>query len=335
MLLLNIRRKESMKKLVLSLSLVLLLGLVGCGKSPVDTVGTGDVDTIGQDTSSEQSVGEDVSDILDRTEGNHDIGDRDEPTWEGPQMVAGPLNLVETDGFIHYEMYDSFYKEDGNYSVDILVPSLDLYNANSEASRSEQVYLLGNYDWNYGDTRPEYYYTIEDGEDKDIFTYELRPVETSVPTQYDPRVMVRISLDTDFIYLDDVEFLIEQQEDTVDDVVSNPNRDKSNSDEITTLVTEDYMGGLARHASTASNDLSINDMIGIRRFIDDRQILTIEVLTKLELDVTDDMTDEDIESLREQGRTESWKYIQDILSVYGLDIFAQELLENGEVPQFD
>lgn len=324
-----------MKKLVLSLSLVLLLGLVGCGKSPVDTVGTGDVDTIGQDTSSEQSVGEDVSDILDRTEGNHDIGDRDEPTWEGPQMVAGPLNLVETDGFIHYEMYDSFYKEDGNYSVDILVPSLDLYNANSEASRSEQVYLLGNYDWNYGDTRPEYYYTIEDGEDKDIFTYELRPVETSVPTQYDPRVMVRISLDTDFIYLDDVEFLIEQQEDTVDDVVSNPNRDKSNSDEITTLVTEDYMGGLARHASTASNDLSINDMIGIRRFIDDRQILTIEVLTKLELDVTDDMTDEDVESLREQGRTESWKYIQDILGVYGLDSFAHELLENGEVHQFD
>ena len=334
MLLLNIRRKESMKRLVLSLSLVLLLGLVGCGKSPVDTVGTGDVDTIGQDTSSEQSVGEDVSDILDRTEGNHDIEDRDEPTWEGPQMVAGPLNLVETDGFIHYEMYDSFYKEDGNYSVDILVPSLDLYNANSKASRSEQVYLLGNYDWNYGDTRPEYYYTIEDGEDKDIFTYELRPVETSVPTQYDPRVMVRISLDTDFIYLD-AEFLLEQQEDTVDDVVSNPNRDKSNSDEITTLVTEDYMGGLARHASTASNDLSLNDMIGIRRFIDDRQILTIEVLTKLELDVTDDMADEDIESLREQGRTESWKYIQDILSVYGLDSFAQELLENGEVPQFD
>lgn len=323
-----------MKRLVLSLSLVLLLGLVGCGKSPVDTVGTGDVDTIGQDTSSEQSVGEDVSDILDRTEGNHDIEDRDEPTWEGPQMVAGPLNLVETDGFIHYEMYDSFYKEDGNYSVDILVPSLDLYNANSKASRSEQVYLLGNYDWNYGDTRPEYYYTIEDGEDKDIFTYELRPVETSVPTQYDPRVMVRISLDTDFIYLD-AEFLLEQQEDTVDDVVSNPNRDKSNSDEITTLVTEDYMGGLARHASTASNDLSLNDMIGIRRFIDDRQILTIEVLTKLELDVTDDMADEDIESLREQGRTESWKYIQDILSVYGLDSFAQELLENGEVPQFD
>lgn len=324
-----------MKRLVLSLSLVLLLGLVGCGKSPVDTVGTGDVDTIGQDTSSEQSVGEDVSDILDRTEGNHDIEDRDEPTWEGPQMVDGPLNLVETDGFIHYEMYDSFYKEDGNYSVDILVPSLDLYNANSEASRSEQVYLLGNYDWNYGDTRPEYYYTIEDGEDKDIFTYELRPVETSIPTQYDPRVMVRISLDTDFIYLDDVEFLLEQQEDTVDDVVSNPNRDKSNSDEITTLVTEDYMGGLARHASTASNDLSINDMIGIRRFIDDRQILTIEVLTKLELDVTDDMVDEDIENLREQGRAESWKYIQDILSVYGLDSFAQELLENGEVPQFD
>ena len=324
-----------MKRLVLSLSLVLLLGLVGCGKSPADTVGTGDVDTIGQDTSSEQSVGEDVSDILDRTEGNHDVEDKDEPTWEGPQMVAGPLNLVETDGFIHYEMYDSFYKEDGNYSVDILVPSLDLYNANSEASRSEQVYLLGNYDWNYGDTRPEYYYTIEDGEDKDIFTYELRPVETSVPTQYDPRVMVRISLDTDFIYLDDAEFLLEQQEDTVDDVVSNPNRDKSNSDEITTLVTEDYMGGLARYTSTVSNDLSINDMIGIRRFIDDRQILTIEVLTKLELDVTDDMTDEDIENLREQGRAESWKYIQDILSVYGLDSFAQELLENGEVPQFD
>lgn len=324
-----------MKRLVLSLSLVLLLGLVGCGKSPVDTVGTGDIDTIGQDTSSEQSVGEDVSDILDRTEGNHDIEDRNEPTWEGPQMVDGPLNLVETDGFIHYEMYDSFYKEDGNYSVDILVPSLDLYNTNSEASRSEQVYLLGNYDWNYGDTRPEYYYTIEDGEDKDIFTYELRPVETSVPTQYDPRVMVRISLDTDFIYLDDVEFLLEQQEDTVDDVVSNPNRDKSNSDEITTLVTEDYMGGLARYASTVSNDLSINDMIGIRRFIDDRQILTIEVLTKLELDVTDNMADEDIESLREQGRAESWKYIQDILSVYGLDSFAQELLENGEVPQFD
>ena len=324
-----------MKRLVLSLSLVLLLGLVGCGKSPVDTVGTGDVDTIGQDTSSEQSVGEDVSDILDRTEGNHDVEDKDEPTWEGPQMVAGPLNLVETDGFIHYEMYDSFYKEDGNYSVDILVPSLDLYNANSEASRSEQVYLLGNYDWNYGDTRPEYYYTIEDGEDKDIFTYELRPVETSVPTQYDPRVMVRISLDTDFIYLDDVEFLLEQQEDTVDDVVSNPNRDKSNSDEVTTLVTEDYMGGLARYTSTVSNDLSINDMIGIHRFIDDRQILTIEVLTKLELDVTDDMADEDIENLREQGRAESWKYIQDILSVYGLDSFAQELLENGEVPQFD
>lgn len=324
-----------MKRLVLSLSLVLLLGLVGCGESPVDTVGTGDVDTIGQGTSSEQSVGEDVSDILDRTEGNHDIEDRDEPTWEGPQMVARPLNLVETDGFIHYEMYDSFYKEDGNYSIDILVPSLDLYNANSEASRSEQVYLLGNYDWNYGDTRPEYYYTIEDGEDKDIFTYELRPVETSVPTQYDPRVMVRISLDTDFIYLDDVEFLLEQQEDTVDSVVSNPNRDKSNSDEITTLVTEDYMGGLARHASTASNDLSIDDMIGIRRFIDGRQILTIEVLTKLELDITDDMADEDIENLREQGRTESWKYIQDILGVYGLDSFAHELLENGEVPQFD
>ena len=324
-----------MKRLVLSLSLVLLLGLVGCGKSPVDTVGTGDIDTIGQDTSPEQSVGEDVSDILDRTGGNHDIEDRDEPTWEGPQMAAGSLNLVETDGFIHYEMYDSFYKEDGNYSVDILVPSLDLYNANSEASRSEQVYLLGNYDWNYGDTRPEYYYTIEDGEDKDVFTYELRPVEASIPTQYDPRVMVRISLDTDFIYLDDVEFLLEQQEDTVDDVVSNPNRDKSNSDEITTLVTEGYMGGLARYASTVSNDLSINDMIGIRRFIDDRQILTIEVLTKLELDVTDDMADEDIENLREQGRTESWEYIQDILSVYGLDSFAQELLENGEVPQFD
>ena len=324
-----------MKRLVLSLSLVLLLGLVGCGKSPVDTVGTGDIDTIGQDTSPEQSVGEDVSDILDRTGGNNDIEDRDEPTWEGPQMVAGPLNLVETDGFIHYEMYDSFYKEDGNYSVDILVPSLDLYNANSEAGRSEQVYLLRNYDWNYGDTRPEYYYTIEDGEDKDIFTYELRPVEASIPTQYDPRVMVRISLDTDFIYLDDVEFLLEQQEDTVDDVVSNPNRDKSNSDEITTLVTEGYMGGLARYASTVSNDLSINDMIGIRRFIDDRQILTIEVLTKLELDVTDDMADEDIENLREQGRTESWEYIQDILSVYGLDSFAQELLENGEVPQFD
>ena len=98
-----------MKRLVLSLSLVLLLGLVGCGKSPVDTVGTGDVDTIGQDTSSEQSIGEDASDILDRTEGNHDIEDRDEPTWKGPQMAAGPLNLV-MDSFIMRCMTPSIKK---------------------------------------------------------------------------------------------------------------------------------------------------------------------------------------------------------------------------------
>ena len=95
MLLLNIRRKESMKRLVLSLLLVLLLGLVGCGKSPVDTVGTGDVDAIGQDTSSEQSAGEDVSDILDRTEGNHDIEDRNEPTWE----LTNPYKSIQQNNF--------------------------------------------------------------------------------------------------------------------------------------------------------------------------------------------------------------------------------------------
>ena len=316
-----------MKKRLLAITVsvaVLMTMLSACGKTPENTVGTGDVEIIEDPVDAQDSYTEPSEN------GSSNLELDSEEIWDGPEMVAGPLTISSIDNFDTYTMYDSYLYNDG-YSCDVLVPSLETYNFNSEASRSEQVYLMDKYDWDYGDYKPDYFFTKEASDDHTLFTYTLNPITDAENTRYTPYVIVDLRLDEEFVHLDEAKFMNDQLDDLIDETLSEPNRDKSGSDDVFTYVSPDYMGVYIRHTGgTSGYDLC--NMMSIRRFVDDRQILTISVISNVSLE-TSELSDTEASSVLEQGIQLSEEYILDAMGVYGLGEFANSLIENGELTE--
>lgn len=318
------RRTDKMKRiLMICLAVYMVVGISACGNT-----------TSSNDSESGSQGGyvpyDEYTPSVD-TEYNVDdqFDTEDKNVASGPlstlginQLEAGKLNLSSPgEIWVEYSMYDSFLKNDG-YTCDVLVPGVEAYNYNHDNGRNDPDYLISDkYSWGYSDFNAETQFEKDPDDDHDYFIFNFKTDSGLDGFINYPTGLVALYLKDDFVYADDSEYLNELMENLIDSVVGSPNRNKYGNTAVKLNASGNNMGV---YATSYSSDLGdVCSMVEIETLLDDRQILSISVITNACVDVTNG-------AKIETGIEYTNQMIVDILTPYGLGDFAQSVINGAD-----